>query len=107
MTSTLHDSEPSLSHLGLHALQAVIATTQAAKLNDSFACNVIASMPRTGQAVKEMLLELAQTDETIIPPYSVEKIQRTIEEIREHHTELTRLNEAVEADVSITLPCSD
>jgi len=56
-------------------------------------------MPRTGQAVKEMLLELSQTDETIIPPYGVEKIQRTIEEIREHHSELTRITQSAEAAV--------
>lgn len=59
----------------------------------------VETMPRTGQAVKEMLLELAQTDETIIPPFGVEKIQRTIEDIKEHHTELSRLTQAVEAEV--------
>lgn len=56
-------------------------------------------MPRTGHAVKEMLLELAQTDETILPPFGVEKIQRTIEDIKEHHAELSRINLAVEAEV--------
>lgn len=74
------------------------------EIPDEFS-TAITRMPRTGQAVKEMLLELSQTDETIIPPYGVEKIQRTIEEIREHHSEVTRLTQSVEAEVCAHYSC--
>ena len=48
-------------------------------------------MVKTGQAVKEMLVELSQTDQNIIPPFQADKLQRTVHEIREHHEEMTKI----------------
>jgi hypothetical protein len=56
-------------------------------------------MPRTGQAVKEMLIELSQTDQNIIPPFQAEKLQRTIHEIQLHHDGLTRVIKEAEDKV--------
>lgn len=53
-------------------------------------------MVKTGQAVKEMLVELSQTDQNIIPPFQADKLQRTIHEIREHHEEMTKIIQEAE-----------
>lgn len=48
-------------------------------------------MAGTGQVVKELLLELAQTERKTIPPFQAEKVARAQQEIREHNTEMTKL----------------
>ena len=48
-------------------------------------------MAGTGQVVKELLLELAQTERKTIPPFQAEKVARAQQEIREHNAEMTKL----------------
>lgn len=48
-------------------------------------------MARIGQSAKELLLELAQTELRTIPPYQQERVQRVLQEVQEHHQEMTRV----------------
>ena len=48
-------------------------------------------MAKTGQVVRDLLLELAQTERKNIPPFQTEKLQRALQEIREHNSEMTQL----------------
>ena len=48
-------------------------------------------MAKTGHVVRELLLELAQTERKTIPPFQTEKVQRALQEIREHNKEMTKL----------------
>eukprot|EP01025_Chloroclados_australasicus_P021150 TRINITY_DN2219_c1_g1_i2.p2 TRINITY_DN2219_c1_g1~~TRINITY_DN2219_c1_g1_i2.p2 ORF type:complete len:218 (+),score=16.57 TRINITY_DN2219_c1_g1_i2:132-785(+) len=54
-------------------------------------------MVRSGQVLKELLLELAQTERKTIPPFQVDKVQRVQQEIREHNDEMTRLISSAES----------
>jgi alanine-alpha-ketoisovalerate/valine-pyruvate aminotransferase len=58
-------------------------------------------MGGTGQVVKELLLELAQTERKIIPPFQTEKLQRAQQEIKEHNKEMTRLIHEAESKVRL------
>lgn len=56
-------------------------------------------MSQCGHAVKDLLMELAQTERKTIPPYQTEKVQRVKQQIREHNQEMTRLIQGAEQKV--------
>ena len=56
-------------------------------------------MARLGQSAKELLLEMAQTEQKTIPPFQQDKIQKVIREIKEHHEEMAQLVQEAEEKV--------
>jgi hypothetical protein len=48
-------------------------------------------MRGNGSVVKELLLELAQSERKTIPPFQAEKVQRAQQEISEHTSEMEKL----------------
>ena len=56
-------------------------------------------MVSTGQVIKQLLQELAQTEKKTIPPFQADKVQRALQEIKEHNNEMTQLIEYTERKV--------
>lgn len=62
-------------------------------------------MSRIGQATKELLLEMAQTELKTIPPFQQDKVQKVLQEVKEHHDGMTRVIRDAEQKVR-SGPCS-